>query len=987
MKTPSIAPSIAIVGASAGSGKTYTLCERYAACLGGGSGAQAAPSSAAALPRQVLATTFTKKAAAELVQRLREKLLAEGRRADALRVEDGLIGTVHSVCLSLLKDFALELGVSPDMRPVPEEDEEALFIQATAAVMEQAGAQLRGTARRLSMDAWLPYGGPNGLKDWKETVLELCKLARANRLSADDLRAQGKANAASYRKILPKAVSEAEAAGIAAALRQACEAALAAMEGGEDATGATKDAVAAMHDWLRQDGAVWGVWHELTGGCGAKSRGAFAPVQKQAGRYPEMPAFHADLLSYIEQIFSCAADSLEAYAAWKLDYGLVDYSDMEAMALELLERPEAEAALRGRIVQVFVDEFQDTSPIQLALFLRLARIARSSVWVGDVKQAIYGFRGTDPVLMQAAVKRIGQNPEASLRHSWRSSPDLVAFANAFFTKAFAGMPREAVELKVPEARRNLAYPSPGLRWWHGSEDMPSADALAKRVAWALRHSHEPAWQIVDPATDRPRAVQARDIGILCRSNAECTAAACALQEAGVPVDVARQGLLRRPEAAIAVCAYRMLADGSDCAAGLAVLRLLRPGVGDMESWLGEVLDAGKDDAGDADIAGGEDRQAEKRGEKLRRERLRTLLAEALGDADPLLEAVRLELPALSPSEALYRTASALGGLRACARWGDASQRLANVDMLCALALQYEEACRIRHESCTHAGCIAWLMNGEDRRQAPSVAGNAVQIRTYHAAKGLEWPVVVLCSLDWQPKGSEAFGLRMMPPAGDMDLEHPLAGRQVHFWPWPCARKHKLCEPIAEGVKRQSAPGDFERQDLDEARRLLYVGMTRARDVLVFHMAGKLGKGGRKRDSWLAMALPEDAAWELPEDGRWSFRIAGEEFPVWPDDVGEDGDGAEPHPARAGEIFPVPPAGERPEFPPRFVPPSSLGRDSRLSASFEAVPLGGHLVWESGSGAVDAVRAGSAVHAWLCIDMPALLAGADRTERHAWFAGQ
>src|SRR5690606_2326367 len=57
---------------------------------------------------------------------------------------------------------------------------------------------------------------------------------------------------------------------------------------------------------------------------------------------------------------------------------------------------------------VFVDEFQDTSPLQLAIFLKLAEIAERSVWVGDRKQAIFGFRGTDPSLMSAAVARLGQ---------------------------------------------------------------------------------------------------------------------------------------------------------------------------------------------------------------------------------------------------------------------------------------------------------------------------------------------------------------------------------------------------------------------------------------------------------------------------------------------------------------------------------------------------------------------------------------------------
>ena len=1019
MKKPSIAPSIAIVGASAGSGKTYTLCERYLACL---HGAGAGQPEASARPSQVLATTFTKKAAAELVQRLREKLLGQGLREDALRVEDGLIGTVHSVCLSLIKDFALELGVSPDMRPVPEEDEAALFAQAVAGVMEQAGTRLRGLARRLSMDA-RSRRRINGLQDWKETVLELCKLARANRLSADDLRAQGKACAARCQAILPDPLSEAEAEAAVAGLRQACEDALAAIAAGRDETKKTAEAVAKMQTWLdhartqeRGFTPVWYDWQELDRDCAAKSRQAYEPVRKKASMFPRMPQFQRDLRGYVEQIFDCAADSLEAYAAWKQDYGLVDYSDMEAMALELLETPGVQQALRGRIVQVFVDEFQDTSPLQLALFLKLAGIARSSVWVGDVKQAIYGFRGTDPVLMQAAVKSIGQNPADNLRQSWRSSPDLVAFVNAFFTRTFAGMPRESVALEVPEARRGLGFPSPGLRWWHGSEDVSSAEALAERVAWVLRHSAQPAWQIVDPVTDKPRAVQAGDIGILCRSNTECGAVACALQEAGVPVDVARTGLLRQPEAVLVLCAYRMAAERRDTAAGLALLRLLRPELKDMEAWLGEVLEAGNEAGNEAEDetakdactedgrnAAGDDDDLSKAGnageaglpaerEALirRRAKLDGLVSEALGEAAPRLMALREELPALAPSEALRRAASALDSLRACARWGDAGQRLANVDTLCALALQYEEACRIRHESCTHAGCIAWLMADDDRGQAPSAAGNAVQVRTYHAAKGLEWPVVVLTSLDWQPGENGAFGLRMMPPAKDMELAHPLADRKIHFWPWPCGKSPKLCSPFAEGVSGQPVAGEFARQDLDEARRLLYVGMTRARDVLVLHMAGKPKRGSKGPDGWLACALDCRAAWRLPSEGDWSFGIGGESFPVWQDDVGQEAaveEGDEDLAMACAEgLFPVPPAGERPAGLPRLVSPSSLGQNPELAASFETIPLGGRLVWETGSRAMDAVDAGNTVHAWLCIDMPALQAGAERTERLAWFAG-
>src|SRR5204862_4090544 len=127
-----------------------------------------------------------------------------------------------------------------------------------------------------------------------------------------------------------------------------------------------------------------------------------------------------------------------------------DFVDQEALALELLRREDVRAALQGQLDLVLVDEFQDTSPLQLAIFLELASLARQSVWVGDQKQAIYGFRGTDPALMDAVIESltaISTDPELVLaaveavgKHakletlsvSYRSRPELVHLTSDVF---------------------------------------------------------------------------------------------------------------------------------------------------------------------------------------------------------------------------------------------------------------------------------------------------------------------------------------------------------------------------------------------------------------------------------------------------------------------------------------------------------------------------------------------------------------------------
>ncbi len=126
------------------------------------------------------------------------------------------------------------------------------------------------------------------------------------------------------------------------------------------------------------------------------------------------PAFQTELREFTELVFACAAACLDRFADFKRQYGLIDFADQETLVLDLLENnPEFRASITGRIKFMVVDEFQDTSPLQLQLFTKFAELVDKVVWVGDSKQAIYEFRGTDPELMKAVAAQVEKQDPAS----------------------------------------------------------------------------------------------------------------------------------------------------------------------------------------------------------------------------------------------------------------------------------------------------------------------------------------------------------------------------------------------------------------------------------------------------------------------------------------------------------------------------------------------------------------------------------------------
>jgi ATP-dependent exoDNAse (exonuclease V) beta subunit len=772
--------------ASAGTGKTTALVGQLARFLDAG-----------IAPEHILATTFTKKAAEELVERTRAHLIAHGRSEDALALLGARMGTINAVCGRLVEDFAFELGRPPGGEVVTDESAALLFATAADETLTRYAPALNALGER--------FGLSDQDTDWRDIVRRIIALARANGIDA-----AGLARSADRSRDGLMALLDAEAALSADAfddaLRGAVRDALVALDGrslkGEGAKAASVVKLAAtILD--RGEHLPWSVWAKLSKPNTSKADAPlFADVASAARIHSQHPRLREDLDRFIRLVFECAAQSTAAFQAYKAERGLLDFTDQEALALEILRRSDTQERLQESIRIVLIDEVQDASPLQVAIFTELARIAAHSVWVGDPKQAIYGFRNTDANLTLVAAQGIaagtGGRSEV-LSKSWRSRPGLCAFVNDAFLPAFErmGLP-DAASRFTDWACDDAGLSRPPLTVWHanGKNKADRSASLAGGIAAALA---EPArWPVRSAPDNAVRDLRPSDIAVLCRGNDDVEELASALTRLGVKVAVERGDLFSTPEVELAMAALRWTADPGD---RLALAELVRLVMGEDEPrrWL--------------DALGAEDPDAA----------LRDLLPFAAA-----LQDLRARQLAMTPCEVVDAVILATGVVDLACRWGQAAARLHALEAFRGVACSYEGECTRLRLPATLGGLVAWLQGRKER--CPRSGDNAVHVMTYHKAKGLEWPVVVLAQLENGPRP------RLFSPVvevdGDLDWRAPLAGRWIRFWPWPYGAQatgvHLDVTAPSSAIGKQSA-----REARDEAVRLLYVGATRARDHLVF----------------------------------------------------------------------------------------------------------------------------------------------------------
>lgn len=525
-------------------------------------------------------------------------------------------------------------------------------------------------------------------------------------------------------------------------------------------------------------------------------------------------------------VVNLAGEARRRYEQLKAEGGLLDFDDLVLGAHAMLCRPlptqllprrrELIGRLRARLRHVLVDEFQDTDPEQWELISVLAErgsgesAANRSVFiVGDGKQAIYGFRGGDMRVFDAATEEICGRGGArlSLRDNYRSSPEVVEFVNAFFEKLFhadflGAAPRAAtaVQPQAMSAKRRVASePGVSVLWTKAGGDDGEGSKECERIASFVRSVLEDqarggsAWPLLREASRGPL------IAVLTRTTTHLLEVAGALEMAGVPFAISHSsGFYQLEEILQLVHLLRTVHDRGDTLSLAGLLRSPLIGLDDREllalarrlDWKWESLWL---------IRSGPD----------------AALAERL--------CTWRRLAALVPaSEFLSRVVKEVDladSYEACGF----PERYLNVRRFIERLEEAEFRGQIRPGA---TGILQWLSELERDNQGAPPANrwdDPVVLTTIHAAKGLEYPMVVLPFLNRKKPSAGSIAL------GSIELASGSARPFValNFDDDDGARSPAILNTAA----RESAAA----LDRAEERRVFYVACTRAREYLVLSL--------------------------------------------------------------------------------------------------------------------------------------------------------
>jgi len=809
--------NLKIISAGAGSGKTYRLTEEMVGLLRSGVRANG-----------VIATTFTTKAAAELQERVRVKLLEEGLVDEANALTNALIGTVHGLGVKLLKRFAFLAGVSPQIDIIADEDQQIFFNRSLATVLRlDRIREMEKYSVRLGLSK-------NDYYDWRQEIKRLTDTARANDFSTEVLIKSRDNSIKTLTAFLGK-ISPLSGEILFQNFTNEIRNTIDRLSANDDQTKKTGAVVDTLKEMLRKidlgDTLNWHEWVKISKlKVGVKSKDDIADLIELARNHDTHPEFHTDIKNYLTTIFDIAIEAIQEYETYKKQRGLIDYIDMEIQVNRLLDQPTVREILAAELDLLMVDEFQDTSPIQLEIFLKLSQIAKHSVWVGDPKQSIYGFRGAEPRLMMEIIKQNGGVKKEDIQeYSWRSREDIVHLTNAIFTKAFKDLPKEQIPLKPkrtkadnpddPNFKGEPLEMQDALMNWHfefdGEGRAPGKDWINSALATSVHKMIVREVPVMDRYARKMRKVRPGDIAILCRTNKECLNLAEALHQAGIKAAIARNGLLDTAEAKLILACLKYMLHRSDA---LSVAEILLLG-------------------------------ANKKIEKIIKDRLDWLELddekrryEHWSSDQPLIKKLnnlRAKASELSSTEMLNLLLEVLDLRRIMAHWGNISQRMDNVDMFRKFALQYEDNCNRLHAAASLGGFLLYLNEmavGEKDARGSGEGEAAVNLLTYHRSKGLEWPVVICHNLE-NGFRDNLWGMNIVAESDQVDLNNILGNRWLRYWINPYGQQLKgtgLAERIEASPEQQAS----RYQGLQEEARLLYVGITRARDYLVFPSRSK-----------------------------------------------------------------------------------------------------------------------------------------------------
>lgn len=839
------------VSAGAGSGKTFTLTRRIVYAL--------SPESGPFVEHldQVLAITFTKDAAAEIRDRVRRALIDEGMDEEALTVDDAWISTIHGMCSRILRAHALELGIDPEFTVLTDTDE--LMDQAVEHVLARATAPDAAPELAASLKAlyaWYPMageGGPFGAGTTiKGLVRELLELSSQLPGGMDDVCV---------------ARGQVDTSALADAYRSALGASKAATEKAQVAL----DAI----DAFEASGKTMADAARLMMSC-AMPRASKAFPKEQVEL---LKAEAAD--AFINIVLACGGPALDAlvglaraveaeYRALKAGQSALDNNDLLRMAYEALrDYPAIRAAYEGRFKMVMIDEFQDTDQMQVDLIRYLTGAGeRALCTVGDAQQSIYRFRGAEVEVFRRQERKVGASGTAEaatvagaaadapagelvkLVRNFRSHDEVLRYVARVFDGDNGGLMQGFLDLEASDGRKDTLVADASRRqalFVAGGSTQERTQAKARAIAErfrALADAGQPQGGMVlllGRMTNADVYAQAfRDQGLDCviaggsvfAQAAEVQtvrALVCALAN---PADTAQglMPLLASPMFALGAQEFLALATKLDEQTGETSRRNIDAGI-----------------MSDSDVPGLQGLPLVTRAREVLRYALRRVGRDSFA--------------------AIARdVVNASGWFVRLAQRGPEGKAIA-ANVLKALDAVAEAEAEFGNSPRSIALAFDRFLAGKEAPGALNEEGDgAVRIMTVHASKGLEYPVVAV---------AECFGVRKSSGAAQMgrveggaqvvalparfdgvkladgtfvkgddvkkQFEHAFKGKGTSLW-LPPELMEDVCATGSPAEAFVRLRNDDLQLSLEERARLLYVAMTRARELVILAMDAGVSRG-------------------------------------------------------------------------------------------------------------------------------------------------
>jgi len=831
-----------LIEAAAGTGKTTALVNRIVSVIGSGRGELA----------RIVAVTFTEKAAGELKLRLRgeierarhnTELLSDARARfdEALKqLEEARIGTIHSFCADLLRERPVEARVDPMFEVAPEdvagEMFDAAFDRWFERVLDNPGEGMRRLLRRRDLSE---RTGPRAIA--RRAALEL--------LNWRDFDSPWQHSALKRDAEIDAIIAEVEALGklselgepddwlargLDAIARPVAEATRLEAVRGRDYD-ALESVLIALSSGRRWD------WKGYGGDFGEAKRDEV--FRRRAELRERLKKFRDDAGANLAPILRNELWPVVAiYEDLKRRAGRLDFLDLLLVARNLVrDDPAVRAELQNRFAHIFIDEFQDTDPLQAEILLLLSSadpaetnwlkvkpIAGKLFIVGDPKQSIYRFRRADVSLYQG-VKQLLLMHGAQLEYltvSFRGTPSIQTMVNAAFAplmskesgtqpayaplmpyRAEPGTQPSIVVLPVPEPYGDYGR----VVDWKIEESIP--EAIAAYARWLI---YESGWTVTEREAPEVRVpIRPRHICILFRRmnsfGRDVTRPYLrALEARHLPHVLVKGGSFNEREEVIAIRNLLGAIERPDdeltvfaalrgpvfalTDAALLELRMTQGRLHPFAKLPDDIPDSLKEVKGALDVL-----------KELHRGRNRRPIAETLAT--------------------LLAMTRAHAGI---AIWPTGEQALANIMRIMDQARRYEA----RGGMTSFRAFVDELEARAERDEASETpiveeGTEGVRIMTVHRAKGLEFPIVILADITCNETRADAS--RYIEPAAKLAAME-LAG---------CAPR-ELQEHAAKEHDR----------DEEEAIRLLYVAATRARDLIVVPAVGD-----EESDGWLSRLNP------------------------------------------------------------------------------------------------------------------------------------